>query len=513
MHDQEVKPLVVTPRPMNGESLMGFILRTSEMNGYETPSKILQYAGMDDNEMRSVRPPLEKLAKLYAREVNDFSGISYGTSKKNKYNKKWNIQKIEIPSLYLNIKSAKICPECISENGMIESYWDLKHAFACPVHKRIAITFCPTCKKELSYFRKGLLTCRCGQDLTKLRGNLVEDLSILALLELVRSKFQCIKLNTEMLLQSGYSIEELEPLSLPTLLGIINRFEQGRKRKTTFNVPDGVSKSVHAVKITAGIFERWPQGFYDYLEGLYVDSNTTGQSTLRGKFHKFCCSFFKNGLPENEIAFLKKAFVGFGNDHKKLIGYVDTRFTNRLNIKTNIVGIKGLAEALGIMTPTAMQYVKNGLIKGDVIDAGNGKRTIFDLSKIPFKRSEGKHHRLREAAKFLGLAAGLLVFLKQEKIYTLKRLGYGLDGFSELDLVDFKESLTSQASTYIDFKTSHHITMKKVLFMKTIGVEVKGNFIKSIINNNLLPIGNIGSALGDIVFDKNQALGFLKRYN
>lgn len=510
MHDQEVKPLVVTPRSLHGESLMGFILRTSELNGYETPSTILKYAGMDNNEMRSVRPPLEKLAKLYARDVNDFTGISYGTSKKSKYNKKWNIQRIEIPSLYLNIKSAKICPECILENGMIESFWDLKHAFACPVHQRMAVTACPACKKNLSCFRKGLLTCSCGQDLSKLRGDLVENLSVLALLDLVRSKFQGIKLNKDLLIERGYSIEDLEPLSLPTLLGIINRFEQGRKRKTTFNVPDGVSKSVHAVKLTAGIFERWPQGFYDYLEGLDVDSNMLGSSTLRGKFHKFCCSFFKNELPVHEIAFLKKAFIGFGNDRQKTMGYVDARFTAGLNITSNIVGINGLAEALGIMTPTAMKYVEKGIIKGEIVDAGNGKRAIFDLAKIPFKRSEGKHYRLREAAKFLGLATSLLVFLKKEKIYTLKRLGFGLDGFSELDLIEFRDSLTSQASKYIDFKASHHITMKKVLFMKTIRVEVKGNFIRSILNNSLLPIGNIGSTLGDIVFDKNQALGFLK---
>lgn len=57
---QVIQPLVIAPSPFKGESLPGFILRTAELNGYDSPMKLLHYAGMDDNEARSARPSLEK---------------------------------------------------------------------------------------------------------------------------------------------------------------------------------------------------------------------------------------------------------------------------------------------------------------------------------------------------------------------------------------------------------------------------------------------------------------------
>ena len=68
---QAIQPLVITPSPFRGESLPGFILRTAERNGYESPMKLLHYAGMDDNEARSARPSLEKLAPLYISPLPD----------------------------------------------------------------------------------------------------------------------------------------------------------------------------------------------------------------------------------------------------------------------------------------------------------------------------------------------------------------------------------------------------------------------------------------------------------
>lgn len=69
--NSSIVPLVVTPAPMPTESMMGFILRTSEVNGYDSPNFILRHAGMTENEIRSARPPIYKLAQLYARHPND----------------------------------------------------------------------------------------------------------------------------------------------------------------------------------------------------------------------------------------------------------------------------------------------------------------------------------------------------------------------------------------------------------------------------------------------------------
>ena len=509
MQEPIIQPLVVTPRPKQGESYMGFILRTSEMNRYTTPTHILNYAGMSNNEVRSVRPPLEKLAKLYGRDVEEFSSINYGKDKNTNYDKVWKVQGVLVPSMYLNIKAAKICPECIIEKGYIESYWDLKHAFVCPIHKRKAITVCPNCGKDLNWFRKGLMTCRCGQELSKLRGEYVEDVNELAMFDLIRSKLQGFKFNKIILEESGFPTKELSEIKLSTLLGIIYKLKPGRKRKTNFNVPIGVSEDENAIKLASGILSRWPEGFYDYLESLHKEKAVIVGTTLQKQFHQFFNSFFKNGLPENEMKFFKKAFVGFGNERWKTNGYIDTRTIKSVDANSNIVGIKGLAEALGIMPPTAMKYVKQGLIKGRMVNTAKGKREIFDLTKIPFKRSKGKYYKTREASKFIGIPESLLAMLKKQKIYTLKHLAYGLDGYSEIDLIDFRDSLLIKAHKLIHFEESKHITLKKIMLKKPLGNMVKSKFIESVLNKSILPIGNVGSNVGDIIFKRNEALSFV----
>jgi hypothetical protein len=180
-----------------------------------------------------------------------------------------------------------------------------------------------------------------------------------------------------LLVKCGFPIKELASISLPTLLGIINRLQPGKKRKTDFKVPKGVSNSFHAFKLASGIFVRWPDGFYDYLEGLHEGIEKPMGSTLQKQFHKFCTAFFKNGLPEEEMVFLRKAFISFGDDRWKTNGYLDTRFLNSVNATSNIVGIYGLANALGIQTPTAMKYVEKGLITGESVVTEKGIRVLF----------------------------------------------------------------------------------------------------------------------------------------
>ena len=38
--NDSIQPLVMTPSPIAGESLPGFILRAAELNGYDSPMKL-----------------------------------------------------------------------------------------------------------------------------------------------------------------------------------------------------------------------------------------------------------------------------------------------------------------------------------------------------------------------------------------------------------------------------------------------------------------------------------------
>lgn len=500
--EKSIQPLVVTPFPKSTESLIGFLLRTSELNGYESPNVVLRHAGLTENEIRSVRPPLVKLAQLYARDLGDFEQAGYSDQPTNRYSKHWLVQNQPLPGMYVNVKKVGICPECIKEYGFIDGFFDLKYALACPSHGRMVISVCPACGKPLRRNRPGMLTCSCGQDLAGFRGDQVDDASVLDILELIRLKLHGDLENNTRLNRSGFPIHELRAVSLATLFGIISRLEPGKKRKTRFDIPAGITIEMHALTLASGLLSRWPYGLYDHLENQYRLNAPPAGSTLHRQFHLFNCAFFKSGLPTEEVAFLQRAFMQFGHDQWKK-GFIDPRLPT--DAPRNIVGMKGLADHLGIMVPTAEQYVKKGIITGEPVDTASSTRLIFDLSLIPFKKAEGKRHRQRSAAKLLGLPVKLLSMLRKSGVYKVTRLAWGLDGYSELDLIDFKNRLTSNAPALEDFDSVESISLREISRKKN-GLDGAARIISAILEGRIFPLGRSGNHIGDILLDRDTTI-------
>lgn len=58
--------------------------------------------------------------------------------------------------------------------------------------------------------------------------------------------------------------------------------------------------------------------------------------------------------------------------------------------------------------------------------------------------------------------------LKKTGIYIIKRLGWGIDGFSELDLIEFKESFLSKVPDVIEYFPEEQFTIKDFLMKKSL---------------------------------------------
>jgi len=465
MMNNKIKPLVVTPQPITSESLMGLILRTSEANGYTKPRYILNYAGLSENEVRSIRPPLSKIAPLYG-QTEEYLAKFYPDQKVNKKTKKWRIANHSIPALYVNIKAACICPECINESGFIKGLWDIRFASVCVKHKRELIDTCPACHKLLSWHRKGLLQCACGQDLGMVRGEKVTDASVLSISKLIEWKVTDHKHHGQALASDGYPLGPLKKASLATLLGIIERLQTKGKRLTKFPEPLGKGNKLNVLKLGSGMLSNWPHGFYDLLRSLPTENRRIESKNLQQQYRLIYNSFFKSGLPLDEVKFIRKAFAKFGN----VVGvdaYIDARLAKHSEIDRRFVGVHGLAGHLKLQLPTILKYVKKGILKPQIRKKLGKNIKIFDLHNLPFKASEGNHLRQRDAAKYLHLSARMLRALKERGVYKIMRLGWGVDGYSELDLVEFKEGLVSKAPCVLEVVPSNQIQLAE-LFRKKI---------------------------------------------
>lgn len=505
----QIKSLLITPQPKLTESLMGLILRTSEENGYTSPTQILRHAGLTENEIRSVSPPLDKIAQLYARMPEDFSAFGSDQQTTNKRAKKWRIFNHVIPALYVNIKSTKICPECIQENGFIDGYGEIKFSLTCATHKRELVDTCPACKKLLRWQRKGLLKCSCDHDLSEVRGALIEDQSILNINELIRWKLNNHNYDETRLNAAGYPLTELKTASLATLLGIIERLQNGRKRKTNFKRAFGENTKLSALKLASSMMGNWPNGFYDFLENLSPDNRHLASRNLQSQYQRIYASFFKGNLPANQVKFLRKAFVTFANERLGEDVYIDVRLSKHAETSRRFVGIYALAAHLNVQLPTIRNYVKKGLLIPQMREGMGRIRQVFDLQNLPFKAREGNYLRQREAANFLNLNVSTLRNLKKSGIYKIKRLGWGIDGYSELDLIEFKESFIKMASNVIEYFPKEQISIKDFFRKKSLHEDTDSKIFVGILDGHLIPIGRIGNEISDIVFTKQQLSNYL----
>lgn len=164
------------------------------------------------------------------------------------------------------------------------------------------------------------------------------------------------------------------------------------------------------------------------------------------------------------------------------------------------------------MPPTAIKYVKDGLIKGKPLTSGSRTRLIFDLTKdVPFKPCKGIYYIARDAAKFLGLHVKLLQMLKKENIYKMTHLAYGLDGFCEVDLIEFRNKVVNMVKLVANANAEHHISMKSIM-RKKCSADVFASIISAVLNKKITPVGRTGNEIGDILFNKAELLNAIRIY-
>jgi hypothetical protein len=327
---------------------------------------------------------LEKLAAIHNRPASDFDVMGKPRKTSGRY---LQVMSHVIPSIYLRSKHARACPDCVRENGYVEAFWELKHSVACPTHRRIALSNCPSCHKTMDWWRKGLTTCGCGHDFSRWQGDQIEDTGVLTILEIMRAKLMDAPLDDGKLKELGFPILAIHEMSLTTLLGIIGRLENF----SNLGPNDTSNMELLGLKATAEVMTMWPRGFHSYLERVHAPNANMRLKGLRSQFEAFYEAFFKKGLPRQEVEFLHKAFVDFGEQHWKKAAIYPRLVSGG---RANIVGIEGLSKFIGKHPSTTRKLIAKGLIPIHALHQNGHK--LFDLSRqMSFEFAEDRISSLR----------------------------------------------------------------------------------------------------------------------
>lgn len=493
-----IQPLVITPSPSAGESLPGFILKTAELNGYDSPMKLLHYAGMNDNEARSARPPLDKLAALFGKTAGQLKEAGLDCANDGQSRRHLQLQGQMIPFMFTRTKHAGVCLECVKEHGFIEAFHEIKYALACPKHQVKVISHCHRCQKELTWYRQGLTKCSCGADLSEVLPETCTDLSVLALLDILRAKLMQQVLNQEQMKACGFPIEAIEQLSIQTLLSMIYRFGLFHDKQDNQSSTNMLDVDWQALTSTANVLTDWPHRFHDYLEQAHAPGANLKLSGLRGQFNSFYESFFKNIKQDQELQFMREAFISFGQERWKQAA-IHPKFKS--NESAKVVGIYGLAKAIAIHPSTARKLVAKGLVKVENPNSSH-TRELFDMTKQhSFEFAKGKSLSVKAAAELLDIPVDVLRAYRARGHYQARYLAVPSVLYHERDVDNLLQDLMKECKPCRMFVNTQHMTLNQIMLMKTTA-EIKAVLIAEVKDRKIVPIGKLTDLPSGLVFDK-----------
>ena len=464
MFDSEVKSalLVRHPAPFPTESLYGYILRLSEENGYSTPRNLFLLAGMEVHEFQGNGIRVTKLVRIINRSQAEIEPLAY--RRQGDKPRACQVLGHLLRPDQLALDHPRLCPECVAENGFIQAQFDLALMTGCPVHGKRLLSTCPKCGKRLTWFRRGLLECRCGGSLS------IPDLAPLSvaeldLLDLLRRKTLGLppaRENASGLPQSHLQVMELSSfLALVFNIGNHSLAVEGNGDRKTW---------AHIVAAAAHVFENWPDNFFALLEKVASKSRRVSRlGVSRGSLVGIYRSLFKPTWIRvvEQSNFLRVAFFDFLTNH----------WRSRLVDKRS----KGVL-------PTLCRSRRKYLMIGSP-----------GLELCP--SSPGKIYTKRQAAAMIGVSVGVLKSLRATDDFEVSDLPTTKAGFHGRDIEAFIQKL----KRLVHSGTTNESLPECITFAGAVRewygpVAIKTKIVKAILSGQLPVIGNTsGSASGLLI--------------
>lgn len=469
---------------------MGYALRVSQANGFQTPWSLFVRAGLEQYEIRGSGLKYEKLAALCACSVERLGAIAY--SRPDGDRECTLLNHSVLPS-DLSLEHPKVCLQCVQRQGFIEAHWDLGLMIGCPVHSCFAVTSCPKCNQPLGWYRPALLRCRCGASLAEAKTNPLNEREA-SLLEILRAKVLGLLPFADF--GAGLPIEDLYRLELRGLLKLISDLGE-----STLVSTDGTSdrNAQCAVSVAADVLSKWPERFFLLLENLGARI-LSGPFDLRRQFAPLYNALLRQGrhfYGSND--FLRKAFLDFVSNRwgrfsvdPRLMKDLRSGATPRFITRTELARSLGVDPRSSLLRATA-EVAANQPANSESLRVVGTSRTVFDRSAVQaIGNSPGRVVQIRTAAKMIGIPVAVLRNLKESGDYETKHLVPSSPGFHELDIEAFIGKLLDRAAAVAGPDLSQYIGFTKAMSGRYGAADGKAKLVRSMLSG-IVPIVRDGS--------------------
>jgi hypothetical protein len=491
--------LVYTPSPFPTESLWGFLLRVAEGNGYETPQYVLDLLKPGPSK-NAVYFSYEQLAAPLAMEPSQLRHMSLGPTNGN--HDEWLLMGHHCGKGFrtgMRLRHPAICVQCIQDKSHIEAFWDLKNAIACPTHKSLLVDHCPSCHAPLSWYRPGLLTCRCGGDISKAKTVTASTLEI-GWMEFLQQKLYNLPLSA-LENRLGFPIKKLEAIPMKEMLSIVGRLN-------TLGSRSGLGNDSGLMALA-----NWPQNYHSYLNQIgtraakQASNNTIGLSAF---FDDVSTTFFKTSKDKRYAGFLHDEFLRFGRTQWSQ-HVVFSKSHSAEHSGDRIVSLNAIKKQLGLTIHKASVLANNGLLPAMAVRTKRGAvRYIVNAAEVKKSNVNEKVSVSREAkitlkqlVKQLGIPESVLVLLEQSGFIAKDNQTVFKERFNKGDVTVFENQLLERATVRDGLPPAEgHISFTYALTRAKFGsAENKVAFVKDYLQGSVIAAGRWGSTIRDIYFE------------
>lgn len=384
-----------------------------------------------------------------------------------------------MPNGAVRWKHPAFCPRCVLEEGYHAARWDFRYLIACARHRRMLVDRCSACGRRLTWFRPGLLRCSCGAELREDRECPSDDVQ--ELMEVLIAKLEGDEVND---LGAGLPLMALAGMSLHTIVRItIHLAQQYRLSMGWGRTIDPDMQVMHV----AALLRHWPQHFHEMLLrlGRNYDRDAVG---LRGQFASFCNSLFRTVLPQDEVRFIKEAFVEFGLHHWGK-GFVHRSWLR--GMEDLLPGAKFVTENLATeiesIPSSAIRRMRaaNSFAYG-VASCPTHRAILVSRESLrqAFAEESAKVAGRRSAAAALGVSEAMLVALTKRRWIRPARRHANGDIYRVADLEALRRRMFEGCRTVVAGEApGDALPLKAVLMRKCMPLDVRLAVLEELLTN------------------------------
>ncbi|HYD30809.1 MAG TPA: TniQ family protein [Azospirillaceae bacterium] len=513
----EVRLLVRTPRPRDGEGFMGFLLRTTEANGCPGPYWLLRAFGCSAFAVATATG-LKRLADALALDEATLESMRCAPAPSGAGPGRVRFGSDLVHRSVVAVNRSRHCPRCLEEEGFFRLAWNLKPVTACPRHGITLQERCPACERPVLWSREELFRCPCGHDLRHSAG-IPADPASLALSQALMEK------------AGNWSVPSLQtPLPPPFAdLGLgdlvdhalfLGAYVSGNGRGAGRHAMAHLmgDAGIDVFQRVAAILAEWPKGFFAVLDDIRRHGGEEVTRTgFQAEFRSFYAALYsRRFMAAGSLQVIREAFEAYLHQHWTggFLGAKNRRLTTTLEEGLRHVPLAQAARLIG-MHPLALEReVQAGMLA--VTTRQMGKRTLTLVDREELERYRVERDQLigaPEARRLLGLSKA--PFLDLVRVGLVKAVrGPGVDGhalwlFRRADIRQVLDSLLLGAPETVP--GPEHIGFRKALRAATYRGRSVTDLVRAITGGSLRVAGADPRTSGveRCYFDADAVLAFL----